>query len=267
MDLQLTNRIALVTGGSRGMGKIIALTLAREGADVVICGRTTETLAIAQKEMMQYGRKVYTAVLDATKPLEVSDFFSKTIRAIGRLDILVNTIGGVEKFGNFFECTDDDWTRSFELNCMTMVRFSREAVPYLRQSNTGRIMNISTVPAHQPGALNPHYSAAKAAMVNCSKHLANVLAKDNILVNAVCPGSLTGEAFERNLADRAARDDVSTGEARRRMQEEEQKKVPLQRMGTPEDVASLVAYLVSSQNQFITGTCISVDGGATRSMI
>lgn len=267
MKITLKNHNALITGGGHGLGREIALSLAEAGSNIIICGRSKIKLRDTTAELKKFGVNVFDYSLEATDADEVKHLFSGLIDKIGSLDILINNIGGVEKFGSFFDLNDEEWKKSYELNFMTMVYFCREAIPWLKKSGSGRIINISAVPARQPGVFNPHYSAAKAAMLNLSKHLANILAADNILVNAICPGTMSGGGWERNVADKARRMRISVAEAERLMKLEELDKVPLERIGTLQDVANLVAFLVSDKANFINGVCIDVDGGVVRSII
>lgn len=260
------NKVALITGGGHGVGKAIALALARDGFDVIICGHTESHLASAEKEIESIGTHVHTFQVEATRPEDVKKLFSEVVKKMGGLDVLVNNVGRVERFGGFSDLSDDDWRGAYELNFMSAVYFTREALPWLKKSKAARIINIASVPARQPGFFNPHYSAAKAALVNLSKHLANTLAKDKVLVNTICPGALKGGIWERNVSDKAKNLGVSEAEAEKLMEKEEKAKVPLQEIGMPEDVAELVAFLASEKAKFITGTCIDVDGGTTRSV-
>lgn len=267
MKITLKKHTALITGGSHGLGQEIALALADAGADIIVCGRSKTQLRDTAAKLKKLGVNVYDYSLEATNPGEVKRLFSQLIDNIGKLDILINNIGGVEKFGSFFDLNNEEWKKAYELNFMTMVYFCREAIPWLKKSGIGRIINISAVPARQPGVFNPHYSAAKAAMLNLSKHLANILAQDNILVNAVCPGTLIGGGWERNVADKARRMRISVTEAEKEMRKDELGKVPLGKVGTLEDVANLVAFLASDKANFINGACIDIDGGVVRSII
>lgn len=267
MDLNLKDRVALVTGASHGIGKAIAWELAKEGVEVVICGRDHSRLMDTKLEIFDaQKRKIHAIYVDATDFYQVKQLLGLVESLTGCLDILVNNVGGAEKFGDFFSLTDEDWELAWKLNFMSMVWFSREAVPLLRKSSQARIINISSLPAHQPGFFNPHYSSAKAAMLNLNKYLANTLAKDSILVNAICPSTLKGGGWDKNVRDRAARDGISTEEAEKIMEEEENKKTPLGMIGTPEDVAKLVAFLSSSANNYLTGSVIDIDGGIRRSV-
>lgn len=262
MIISLKGQTALVTGGSHGIGLSIADALAKTGARVIICGRNSKRLLRAQSTLLENGLHVSVVPCDVTNISEVRGMFS----AIKVLDILVNNAGGAEKFGSFFDLEDKDWHNAWMLNFMSAVNCSREAVPLLQQSTQPRIVNIASVSAHQPGAFNPHYSAAKAALLNLSKHLANILAKNKILVNAICPSTLKGGGWYHNVRDRAAREGINEGRAEMLMLEEENKKSPLGFIGLPRDVAALCVFLASKYAGYITGHCFNVDGGITRAV-
>lgn len=265
-EMSLKNLRALVTGSSHGIGLEIARAFAVAGAEVILCGRNPGSLEEAKKSLRGLTGKVEAVQVDATDAKSVKSLFETIVKKGNRLDILVNNVGGARPFGGFFDLTDEDWRGSFDFNFMSMVYFAREAIPFLRASRQASILNISSVPAHQPGRFNPHYSAAKAAMVNLSKHLSNLLAPENILVNTLCPGTLDGGGWERNIRDKAERENLDFAAAEAKMREEENKKVPLNRVGTPKDIAAMAVFLASTQARFITGECIHIDGGVTRSI-
>ncbi|MBI2596273.1 SDR family oxidoreductase [Candidatus Daviesbacteria bacterium] len=262
----LKGRVALVTGSSTGLGKTIALMLAQKGADVVLCARNLNRLKKTADEIQKRGVKVYFYQVDGKKLPTVKKLFKALGKEVGQLDILVNNLGGVEKFGSFLDLSPKNYFDSFELNFMSMVYFTKAALPYLQKSKSPRIINISTVPARQPGKFNPHYSASKAASLNLSKHLSNLFAVDGILVNSVCPSSLTGQDWRERVQKRAAELKVAIKEAAGIMEKEEKSKVPLNTLGQEEDVANAVAFLASDDAKFITGACIGIDGGTLRSI-
>jgi 3-oxoacyl-[acyl-carrier protein] reductase len=177
------------------------------------------------------------------------------------LDILVNNIGGAIRFGGFEDLNDDDWMRAYEFNLMSQVRFTRAALPYIRRSTLKRVINVSSIKAQQPGFYNPHYAVTKAAVVNLGKHLANILAKDKILVNTVCPGPVHSESWESNIAKIASERSISAEESRRAVETEEAAKIPLGAVGEPEHVAAIVALLASPSSAWTTGSCFHVNGG------
>jgi 3-oxoacyl-[acyl-carrier protein] reductase len=181
------------------------------------------------------------------------------------LDILVNNAGGAPKFAAFDDLDDADWMDSYDLNVMSAVRFVRASVPYLTLSRNARIINISSISGLEPGGYNPHYTNTKAAVLNLTKYLANYYAQRGILVNAVCPGPVYSDSWERNVKRLASERNLSMEEARNRVDIEESGKVPLRRVGNPEDVAALALFLASDQSKWITGSCFPIDGGKMRS--
>ncbi|PIR69960.1 MAG: hypothetical protein COU47_00820 [Candidatus Niyogibacteria bacterium CG10_big_fil_rev_8_21_14_0_10_46_36] len=263
-----TGQTVLVTGATQGVGKAIAEAFAEANAYVIVCGRNEVRLQNTKKQLLLKGAAaVFLYAFDFADAEGAKKALSNIQKDHKRIDILVNNVGDPSPFGNFFELSDEDWTRSYEINCMSMVRMVRGVLPCLCQSHTGRIINIASMSAVEPGMYNPHYVAAKAGMVAVSKYLSRALADKNILVNAICPGTLTGDAWERNIRDFADRHSCGIGEARSIMEEQEKKKVPLARMGSPEDVARLVLFLASDAADFITGECICLDGGRGRSVL
>lgn len=267
MDLALSGKVALVTGSSRGIGKAIAMELAREGAVTVICGRDEARTHLAYHEVRSVSvNYCHYFCLDAMKAHEIKNMFRSLLwRQLNKIDVLVNNLGGPLSFGKFEDLADDDWLDNWIFNLMSVVRFTREALPWLKKSASGRIINISAVPAKQPGEFNPHYAVSKAAVENLTKSMANEFARYNILVNAIRPNTLEGGLWEENVKDRANRDNISIEEAAEKIKASTFRKSPLQRMGEPEDVANLVAFLASDKAKHITGTVINVDGGTVRS--
>ena len=215
MDLQLKNRFALVTGGSKGIGASIVRHLAREGVKVVFCARPSEAMASLEAQVRAEGGSCEAMSVDVFDPIAVANVVEAAAALWGGLDILVNNVGGALRFGSFADLADDDWMRSYEFNVMPVVRFTRAALPHLRRSTLRRIINVSSISALQPGSYNPHYAATKAAVVNLSKHLANVLAKENILVNAVCPGPVHSESWQENIRQNARNRGLPRGRGRR----------------------------------------------------
>lgn len=268
MDLSLKGRTALITGSTRGLGRAITEALAQEGVNVIINGRWDKTVAETAYEIehkFDHKIRAYQCVCDTTNLEAVKTFFEKQI-LVSKLDILVNNVGHAEKFGGFFDLTDEDWFDCFDLVCMSTVRLIREAIPFLRASGRGRIINISSLSSHQPGNFNHHYVCAKATINILTKQLAPFLAKYNILINAICPSTLGGGSWKRNVADRARRSNISLEEAESIMRLEELQKSPLYQIGTLANVADMVVYLASDRANFQTGHIYDIDGGITKGL-
>lgn len=261
MNLRLKGRTAIVTGGSKGIGKAIAKSLANEGVNVVICAQGMEALTAVQEEIKRDGGNVLTVRADVTDPEAVQNVVTTAVEYFGGLDILVNNAGGVNRFGGFLELTGTDWLDAFQLNVMGVVYFVQHALPSLRQSPTARIINISSISGVQPGFYNPHYTIVKAAVINLSKYLANHLAGDRILVNTVCAGPVHSHSWDRSVQHIANIRGIAFDKVRAQVEEEEARKIPLGRVGEGDDVAGLVTFLASDQAAWVTGSCFHVNGG------
>ncbi len=273
MDTDLKGRVALVTGSSHGLGRAIAEGLASEGVNVIINGRYSKTVGNTAFEIWSscsYNIQAYQFTCDTTDLNRINkDIFNKKMSRIGQLDILVNNVGNIEKFGKFEDLEDEDWLRMHDLGCMSAVRFIRASLPYLKKSSQARIINISSLSGHQPSftGLNPHYATTKAGVLALTKNLANDFGRYGITVNAICPSTLSGGGWDQNVIDRAGRQEITAEEAENMMRQEENKKSPLGKMGGLKDVANLVVFLSSSKAGFLTGHCYNVDGGITRSIL
>lgn len=263
--MKLEGRSALVTGGSKGIGRAIVKKLLSEGASVLTFARGKESLQSLESECRDLPGELQWMVLDACVPENPLKAIEQTAESFGGLDILVNNLGGITRFGGIDDVTDEDFQLCFDLNVMTFVRFSREAIPHLRKSNYGRIVNISSISGAQPRCHIPHYSLTKAATINLSKYFANILAKDNIPVNVVCPGPVYSDLVERNINIQAEKRDCSFDQAKEDFLDEIAEQIPLGRIGEGDDIASLVTFLASDDAAWTTGSCFHVNGGKLQS--
>jgi 3-oxoacyl-[acyl-carrier protein] reductase len=256
--MTLGGRVALVTGASRGIGREIALQLANEGADLVVCARGEEPLAAAAREIERRGRAVEAVAADVATAAGAELVLGRARTRFGGLDVLVNNAGrGSPK--RMLDLTEDDWRASFELNFMSAVRLSLGSVPIMRARGGGRIINISSRVGRQPDPYFAPYAAAKAALINFTKNLANAFSKDGILSNCVVPGLVRTEAVEEAARQSAAAtgktlEEVFAATLARRP-------IPAGRLGEPADVAGLVVFLAGPRASWITGSTFTVDGG------
>lgn len=261
----LDGRVALVTGASKGIGAAIAKALAAAGAQVALTARGEVPLAALVDEISSLGGEALPIPSEATDSRSVVQALSALDTHFGKLDILVNNVGGAPIFSGLWDLSDEDWLACYDLNVISAVRFTRAAVPILRRSFAPRIINVSSISGIEPGYFNPHYSTAKAAMINLSKYLSNLLAKEGILVNAICPGPVHSNSWEQNVERLAKERGIPVDQCRIAIEKEEAEKVPLRRVGDGKDVAGLAVFLASDDAAWITGSCYTVDGGKLRS--
>jgi 3-oxoacyl-[acyl-carrier protein] reductase len=265
MDLGLKRKVALITGASQGIGKSIALTLAEEGCNLAICARRKEALDSSAKEIKAKGVEVLAIQSDVTKLEDNKNFVSQAAEKFGRIDILVNNAG----HGNAsdpLELPEEVFRHHMDLMLFGPIQLCRLVIPYMRKQGWGRIINISSIFGKQPGN-QLDYDSIKAALQMVTKDLSNYLAKDNILVNAVCPGPIRTPLWEGPgaLADRLGQQlGMSVPQVMKWFAEQN---IPLGHHGDPEDIANLVTFLASDKAKFITGQSINVDGGMVKSLI
>ncbi|PLR78971.1 ketoacyl reductase [Bacillus sp. V3-13] len=265
MELGIKNKTALVTGGSKGIGKAIAIALAAEEANVVICARGEEALNEAKHEIEQNGGNVLAIQADLSKQEDVDHLVSAAIDRFHTIDILVNNAGIASGFDEFEFLEIEDWQRLFDINLFGTVRVTKAVIPYMKKAGNGRIINISSESGVQPDPFMPHYNASKAALINFTKSLSKAYADQGILVNTVSPAFIMTPMLENLLKDNAKKQNISYDEAVQQFLKENRPHVEVKRPGTVEEVASAVVYLASSQAGFINGVNLRVDGGSVAS--
>jgi len=253
MDLGLVGNVALVTGGSRGIGRATALSLAREGCDVAICARTPGDLKQTVEGLEALGVRGRGYQLDVLAPGEVERFVDGVSRDLGRVDLLVANAGAAFG-GGLLDSTPEDWTRTFELNVGHATRAIRAAAPHLCRSGGGAVVIVSSISGWKP-APKAQYGAAKAAEIYVAAALARELASENIRVNAVSPGSIMFPGGGWDLyRDREAE----------RFHHFEEDEFPARRLGTVQEIADVAVFLLSPRAAWINGANICVDGAQGR---
>ncbi len=257
MDLGLNDRVAIVAASSQGLGKAVALGLAREGANVALCARTESTLRATAEEIAgETGVRVLAGTLDVTNHQEVRRFVADVHSQFGRVDICVTNAGGPPS-KSFAETSLEDWKHAADLNLMSTVFFAKETLPLMQARRWGRLITITSMTVKQPVEGLILSNSIRSAVVGLVKTLSNEYGPHNILVNNVCPGyTATDRLIE--LEDRiAAREGITREQVIARWASQ----APLGRIGEPEEFANLVVFLASERASYITGASIAVDGG------
>jgi 3-oxoacyl-[acyl-carrier protein] reductase len=248
--LGLEERVCVVTGSTEGIGEAAARMLAEEGARVVTCGRRESAPGVGE---------VLHVALDLSVPSAPGELINAAEQAFGRVDCLVNNVG-VAYQTSFEELSDEDWVSMWELNVMSYVRAIKAVLPGMRESGSGRIVNVSSTAGKRPSTGMPNYSVTKAAVLSLSRLVADVYAKDGILCNAVAPGPTASPAWlaAGGLADQSAE---RTGKSREEILEGVGKGRPLGRLAEPEEIAAVIVFLCSDRASYVTGSAWGADGG------
>ncbi len=261
MNLGLEHKVALVLASSKGLGLACAKGLYEEGARVVICSRSKENLTSAKNLIEKLpsivkGNKVTPIVSDLSQEEQLMVLVEKVMKEFGRLDVLVHNAGGPPS-GPINKISEADWAKSIDLNLLSFVKMAYLVVPIMQKQKSGRIIAITSVSIKQPLENLVLSNTTRLGVAGFAKSLANEYAKDNILVNVVCPGpNLTDRMNE--LIDKAVKD---SGKCREEVEKAWTNQIPMGRLGKPEELANLVVFLASEKASYITGTVIQVDGG------
>ena len=245
MQLELNGRNALICGGSRGIGRSIALTFAEAGANVSICARGEGALRETEGELQRFGHKVHAITCDLADADAVAGYVASAAEALGGVDVLVNVASG---FGG--PDTEDAWAVSIDVDLLAAVRASRAAMPYLERAR-GSIIHISSISGLKQSARMPPYGAVKAALIHYTLSQAAALAPKHVRVNCIAPGSIEvpgGTWEQRKTANPKLYDSVLS-------------RIGFGRLGTPQEVANVALFLASSAASWVTGQTIAVDGG------
>ena len=263
MDLGLKNRVAIVGGASKGIGRAAAMMLAHEGARVVIAARGLEALTHAASAIRDAtGADVLPVQCDMASESDIKALVARTVDEFGRIDIVVNNAGGPPP-GRFDAHDDAAWQQAFALNLMSVVRLTREALPHLRQSDQGRIINITSTAVKEPIDGLILSNAVRLGTTGLAKTLSKEFGGYGITVNNVAPGLTMTDRIRPVIAMQAK----SSGRTFEEVAAEREARIPLGRMAQPEDVAAMIVFLASKQARQITGQTIVVDGGATAAVM
>jgi 3-oxoacyl-[acyl-carrier protein] reductase len=255
MDLKLNNKVAVVLAASKGLGKAIALALSAEGTKVIIGSRDLDELTKTAEEIQKITRNEVSAIaVDVSDGAQIENFIQKAAEKFGRIDILLNNAGGppFNKFENF---DDEEWMKAFELNLLSFARTSRLALPHMQRTGSGRIINILSGSVKSVLNNSVLSTSMRMGVVGMAKLMADEFGPYNITVNNVAPGMILTDRLTHTLPK-----DADPEEALK----ERAKRIPLGRIGKPEELAALVTFLASEQAAYISGTTIQVDGGANR---
>lgn len=262
MMIDLSGKVALVTGGARGIGRGICLTLAEQGADVAVADLLADSAGSVAEEMERMGRRSQAIGMDVTSRTSIQTAVSQVLDDMGRIDILVNN-AGVVGAGNWWDRdkpSDEDWHFTHMVNVRGVVMVTEAVQDKMMERGSGRVINIASIAARQGSPDIPHYSTTKAAVVSWTQSSAHQLAPYGITVNAICPGLLWTDMWQAISRRRSA----TTGEdisGRALFERAVENMTPMKREQTPQDIGKLAAFLASDDAQNITGQAINVDGG------
>jgi NAD(P)-dependent dehydrogenase (short-subunit alcohol dehydrogenase family) len=248
--------VAIITGGAKGIGKAISLKFAEEGCDIVVNAMHIEGAEKVSQEVKKLGRRSLAIAADVSDTAQVNDMVDRTIKELGKIDILVNNAGGIsEATGGAIESTsDEDWNRIIGINLTGQFLCCRAVIPHMRKNKYGKIVNVSSMGAIHPPAPIVHYHSAKGGVLGLTTNLAYELRQENITVNAILPGPILSEFFN-NMLDSISEEE---GKAFFNMLDN---KVPMHRMGKPEEIAGVALFLASDMSSYVTGEAINAGGG------
>ncbi|MDR8393418.1 glucose 1-dehydrogenase [Aliifodinibius sp. S!AR15-10] len=266
MNLNLDGKTAIVTGGSKGIGKGIARSLAGEGCNLSICARHIDELEETAEELEKLGVQVLVVEADLTKETDIQNVVNRTVDKFGTIDILVNNAGTVGEPGTIEEVSVQEWRDLFELNLFAVVSITKKVLPVMLKQNWGRIINISSENGTQPYPDMIHYSASKGALDNFSKGLSKQYAEQGILVNTVSPAFIETPLVDEMMQQAAEEQGITKEEAVKQFLSNKRPNIELGRPGKIEEVGPIVAFLASDKASFINGSDYRVDGGSVASI-
>ena len=263
MDLGLKDKIAVVGGASKGIGKATALGFAREGAKVAICARDPDLLQCAAEEIRKAtGAEVLTVPGDLSLAHTAEALIEETVEQFGTVHVLVNNTGG-PPLGGFSRMSDEEWEKAFALNFLSAVRLIRKVLPYMEKQKWGRIVNVMSMSVKEPIDGLILSNGVRPAVVGMAKTLSREVGKYNITVNTVLPGRILTDRLRSAISSRAQ----ATGKSIEQALAESSSDVPLGRIGDPHEMANVIVFLASEAASYVSGVSIQVDGGLIRGLM
>jgi 3-oxoacyl-[acyl-carrier protein] reductase len=263
MDLGLKEKVVVVGGASKGIGKATALAFAREGARVAVCARNAAQLqSVAEEMRRETGAAVLAVPGDLSQAAAAEHLIDETVKHFGTVHVLVANTGG-PPFGGFHQMTDVEWENAFALNFLSTVRLIRRTLPYMEHQRWGRIINVMSISVKEPIDGLILSNGIRPAVVGMAKTLSREVGKHNITVNTVLPGRILTDRLRDGIARRAQR----AGKSFEQALQESANDVPLQRIGDPQEMANVIVFLASEAASYVTGVSIQVDGGLIRGLL
>jgi len=257
MDLGLKDKNALVTGGSRGLGLASAISLAKEGVNIIICARSEEDLSKAKSIIEKYDVKVHATKLDLANEDSIKNLYKKSLESFKQIDILVNNVGGSLGTKSLVDSSVKDFQKVMDINTWAAINLTKLFISKMIENGWGRVINIASIYGREFGGSAP-YMAAKAALIAATKHTAIDLAKTGVTANCIAPGSIKHE--------KGSWEKFVTNNSKEVVDEFVKNNLPMGEFGYPEAVGDTVTFLASNNARMILGTCLNVDGGQSNSL-
>ena len=264
MDLQLNGKVALITGSSKGIGEAVAKGLAQEGATVIVHGRDRNAAEQVKEQVVSEGGDAHCVTGDLTIEKDVAALVAEAQRLGGAIGILINNAGGSGPGEDWSNASPQSWVSTYDRNVIAALRVTNAVLPGMRLAKWGRVINISSLAGLMPPAVNPDYSAAKAAMLAMTASMARAVAAEGVTVNAVSPGTIHSAKLDMKFREVAVKHGVAADATWREVETVVLPlfaQVPVNRVGTLQEIADAVAFLVSPRAAYITGSNIRLDGG------
>ena len=260
MEFGLRNKVALVAAASQGLGKASAMSLAREGVRLAICSRNEQSINKTAEEIRaKTGATVLPVVADVSRDADIGRFVQTAVKEFGTVHVMVNNAGGPPT-GHILKLTDEEWARGVQLTMMSVIRFIRAVLPFMENQQWGRIISIVSIAAKQPINELLVSSTLRPGILGLTKVISNQYAKDNITINTLCPGLILTARQEELSVSRAADNNMTL----EKYLSESAKTIPAGRLGRPEEIGDVVAFLASENASYINGVNLLVDGGAAK---